>query len=41
MSLGGGFNSAVNEAVNAAIDDVSIIIIDIDCMLAMDESEMV
>ena len=32
MSLGGGFNSAVNEAVNAAIDDVSIIIIDIDCI---------
>ena len=23
MSLGGGFNQAVNEAVNAAIDDVS------------------
>ena len=24
MSLGGGFNQAVNEAVNAAIDDVRI-----------------
>ena len=31
MSLGGGFNQAVNEAVNAAIDDVSIII-DINCI---------